>query len=251
MIQSMAVIPGAFTPATGGYTTSATDYDGTNDYYTRGADLTGNANTGAGTLSFWIRLDGGDGATQRIIGTSTPIRFFCNRQNSDKFRVRGSNTSNTVVLEIISTTSYTVASPGGWIHVIFAWDLSTPETHLWINDSNDEDTGSTTETSSETVDYTQSDYSIGASTTGGQDMNACLSEFWFDNVFIDISTESERRKFIDASGKPVDLGSDGSTPNGASPLIYSPDGDISTNAGTGGNFSATGTPGACSDSPSD
>ena len=32
--------------------------------------------------------------------------------------------------------------------------------------------------------------------------------------------ESNRRKFIDSAGKPVDLGADGSTPTGSSPLIY-------------------------------
>jgi hypothetical protein len=49
----------------------------------------------------------------------------------------------------------------------------------------------------------------------------------------------------------VDLGATGTTPTGAQPLIYMPAGDPATNAGTGGNFTVTGTLDVSSTSPSD
>lgn len=61
-----------------------------------------------------------------------------------------------------------------------------------------------------------------------------------------------RRKFISASMKPVDLGSDGSTPTGAAPAIFL-SGDHSSfgsNKGTGGSFALTGTLTDAASSPS-
>lgn len=58
------------------------------------------------------------------------------------------------------------------------------------------------------------------SPTGAQKTPADLSDVWFDDAALDFSSEAVRRNFIDADGKPVDLGTDGSTPTGAAPLIY-------------------------------
>lgn len=45
-------------------------------------------------------------------------------------------------------------------------------------------------------------------------------DFYFALEALDLDTASNRRKFIDASGEPVDLGSDGSTPTGTQPLWF-------------------------------
>jgi hypothetical protein len=66
--------------------------------------------------------------------------------------------------------------------------------------------------------------------------------------FLDISVEANRRKFINAAGDPVDLGSDGSTPTSTAPIVYQ-NGDFTnfeTNQGTGGNFTVTGALTTCS-----
>ena len=57
---------------------------------------------------------------------------------------------------------------------------------------------------------------------------------------MDFTTTSNRRKFIDASGNPEDLGSDGSTPTGTAPEIYLADGKTQT--GETASFSENGTP---------
>jgi len=228
------------------YITTANDYDGSNDFALRGADLTGAADGKAGTVSFWVRLDGGDGSNLVIIENNS-VRFRALRTSNDFFLIRGRNTSDSTILQIVSNTAFTASS--SWIHVLCSWNLATPEAHLFINDANDEAAGATE--TDDTIDYTDTDWGIGAKVDGTLKFNGCISEFWFEDTFIDITVEANRRKFINSGLKPVDLGSDGSRPTGASPLIYATNGDPSTNNGTGGNFVITGALTACSTSPSD
>ena len=225
----------------------AVDYDGTNDFANRGGGLTGAVDGKVGTVSFWIRLDGGDGSILHIFNGTSQIFRIVRTITTNLFQIRGKNSGATTILQLASNTAFTASS--SWIHVIAAWDLATPEAHLFINDANDEAAGSTE--TDDTLDYTLADWSMGAAVAGGGKLNACLSEFWFEDTFVDITVEANRRKFISATSKPVDLGADGSTPTGVSPLIYAPDGDPSTNAGTGGNFSITGSLSQCSTGPSD
>ncbi len=81
-----------------------------------------------------------------------------------------------------------------------------------------------------------------------------LSDTWIaPGQFIDFSVEANRRKFIDADGKPVYLGANGELPTGTSPAVFF-SGDSSTfatNKGTGGTFTLTGSLTNASSSPSD
>ena len=68
-----------------------------------------------------------------------------------------------------------------------------------------------------------------------------MSEFWWDDVFMDLTLEPQRRKFVDGSGGPVFLGTNGQLPTGSSPDVFL-SGDVNTwhlNKGTGGGFSET------------
>ena len=231
--------------AAGGYVTTAKEYDGTNDYATRGADLTGIADGKAGTISFWMDIN--NNGNQMDIMDTPNRRFYIRRHSDDKVTIRGQTSGGTNLL--IMSSNLVHQWPEGWVHVMIAWDLATPEAYMYIGDVSDEAAGATK--SDGTIDYTRGDWSVGASTGGGFDYNGCLSEIWFDDFFIDPSVTANRRKFIDAAGKPVNLGADGSTPTGASPLIYMPGGDPADNKGTGGNFTITGNLAACANAPGD
>lgn len=64
-----------------------------------------------------------------------------------------------------------------------------------------------------------------------------MSEYFFaPNEFIDLSIEANRLKFRTAGGLPEDLGADGSTPLGAQPAVYLPDGDPTDNVGRWANY---------------
>lgn len=96
--------------------------------------------------------------------------------------------------------------------------------------------------------------SVVGSDLGGSNLKADIADLWIaPGQFLDFSVESNRRKFIDATGKPVDLGSDGSTPTGTAPRIFFSGDytDFPVNQGTGGTFTLTGTLTNASTSPSD
>lgn len=73
--------------------------------------------------------------------------------------------------------------------------------------------------------------------------------WWAPGQFVDFSVTANRRKFISASGKPVNLGASGVTPTGTAPFAFfsGPFTTFATNLGTGDTFTASG---ALSASPS-
>lgn len=209
-------------------------FDGTNDYLTRGADLTGNADTDTGTFSAWIDFQGGDGVRTdffRAEGGWLEI----SKQASNSLRVIATK-SGGGDLSVSSASTYTVSS--GMLHILASWDLSASAVHLYVNDTDDAGTPSIT---AGTIDYTRPDYGIGARDDGTNKINAKMGDVWWDNSYIDFSVAANRRLFIDSLGNPVDLGSDGSSP-GVVPLVFL-SGDVATwhtNKGDGGGFTESG-----------
>jgi hypothetical protein len=241
------------------YLTESADFDGTNDYMKTGAGLTGAADGKVGTVSCWFRLDGGDAANLAILCNATTVgggtnRFLLYRDNSNKIRVDVDDSAGANVLVFISNATYTAGA--SWHHLLASWDLAASRFQLYVDDVADTAIPSTlTDTA---IDYTVADWAIGALPGSSFKFNGCFSEFYFNTVAsLDLSVQSNRRKFRDASGKPVNLGANGSTPTGAQPIIYQKvaDGgsasDFATNLGSGGNFTITGALTLGSDSPSD
>jgi len=234
----------------------AADFDGTNDYMTRGADLTGSADSKSGILSAWLRIDGHDGVQIFILENySSALRFFFYRNSLNTFTISGRNASGTVILSLVSSTTYTTSST--WRHVLASWDLATAAGHLYINDVSD--LGSSTLTN-DTLDYTTGAFAVGASPVGapGDEFDGAMADIYFaPGQYLDFSIAANRRKFISPSGKPVHLGTDGSLPTGTAPLLYChlDDGEavanFATNRGSGGNLSITGALDTASSSPSD
>lgn len=81
----------------------------------------------------------------------------------------------------------------------------------------------------------------------------CLAEFYYldtQPTYVPLNT-TNRRKFIDANGKAVSLGADGSVPFGAQPPIYMSGlpTDWVANLGDGGGFTENGTLKICNTRP--
>lgn len=229
------------TPAT--TAVNAVDFDGTADYLTRSADLTGIADGTSGILSFWCRIDGGDGSNRSILENLATAGSFDVRLNSgNTFRIHGNTSLPTNILYLLSNAVF-LASPA-WVHVLAAWDLSgaTP-THLYINGVSDKNAAVAT---NGTIDYNVAspNWAIGATTAAAQKFNGAISELYFaPNQYLDLSVQANREKFI-LNKVPVSLGSDGSLPTGTAPAIYMPNRAalVGTNAGSGGNFTINGAP---------
>src|SRR3990167_2022236 len=102
-------------------TVDSADFDGTNDVMTRGAALTGIADSKSGILSLWARIDGGDGATRRIFSCATVQAGQVNLTSTNNFQVIAQNSTPTTILSIASTTAYTAGAT--WLHFLASWNL--------------------------------------------------------------------------------------------------------------------------------
>lgn len=228
------------------YQANGVNFDGTNSYLARGADLTGNANSDLFSGSFWFRRSSA-GTNQRVFRSSSngAVAIF----NINNFlQVTGVNTTPATVLDIRTATAYDDTSI--WHHAMWSVDLSdAAKRHLYV-DGQDQLTVNTY-TTGQTIDFTQSDHGIGAASNGTLPFGGDLADLWVaPGQYVDLSIESNRHKFIGPNGGAVDLGSDGSTPTGVAPLVFLSGGTSTwhTNKGTGGGFTENG---ALTDAASD
>lgn len=224
------------------YSTTGVDFDGTNDFMLRGADLTGSADSKIYSGAGWINMH--VTANQRIytsIGADATIRF-----EAEKLRITAENSSGSLILDIKSS----VISLNAWHHFMFSVDLSdTGKRHLYIDNVSDLTVVTYTD---DTIDNTNANHSIGAKIDGSDKSNGCFADLWIETgVFIDLSSAANRAKFVTTGVELVDLGANGETPTGASPIMFfkGPSGSFNTNLGTGGNFTVTGTLTDCATDP--
>jgi len=233
------------------------DFDGTSDYMTRGAGLTGAADSKTGIFSCWTRIDGGDGTIRRFFNAANGVGgalkgFRVSLNATNNFIMTGLNAAGTVIFQQYSTTAYVAGAT--WRHLLASWSM-TVTAHLYVTDVSDRTSLTFTD---DTLDYTETEWAVGAVANGAEKWNGCLAELYFaPGQYLDFSVEANRRKFISASGKPANMGFDGSVPTGIAPLAYqhlnkgNAVADFAINRGTGGNFSITGTLDTGSSSPSD
>lgn len=232
----------------------AVSFDGANDYLTRGAGYTGAADSKKGTVSFWIKLNSsGNGVRQKILGCSDNDAYI-ERQSDNTFRLRMEATSGGASVDAETSGTYTDAD--GWLNLLASWDAELSLCHLYINDT--DDLAASPSFNNTNIDYTHAEETVGALDGGGRELDADLAEVYFNIAeYIDLSVESNRRKFITTEGKPSNLGSDGSTPTGTAPILYlslaaaAAVNTFATNKGAGGGMSITGTLTEASTSPSD
>lgn len=233
------------------YTAVASDFDGTNDYLRRSSDLTGNADAKQGTLSVWLNLEGGDGLGLAIYET-TGDTVRIDRLTTDIFSIRAENSAGTRILDITTVATYTTAN--GWLNLLASWDMAVAGArHIYVNDVADLTEITFTD---DTIDYTVAEHNVCSKGAGaGRLWNGCMSELYLNMAeYLDLSVTANRRLFITADGKPVDLDEDdGSKPTGTAPIVYlnNPFGTFEQNKGTGGNFTVTGALTECASSPSD
>lgn len=243
------MIPGGLTALAlgGGVSIKSADFDGTNDYLRKVGALAGIADSKVGTFSGWFRLDGGDGTQMNIVAPVDTNPLEIDRRATNKFRIRCSNSASSVIFNVETSTAYTAGAT--WLHLLASWDLAVPGARsLYMNDVSD-----LVETTfiDDTIDYTQNAFpgwKLFEDGGGSLLFNGCVAEFYFNAAaYMDFSVEANRRKFISATGRPVDLGTDGSLPTGAAPNIYlslrdaEAASEFAVNRGSGEGFTLTGT----------
>lgn len=230
------------------------DFDGTNDYMTRGAGLTGAVDTKTGILSIWLRIDAGNGTARRILAnTGDFVQIYLGTDNNIYVYLIEPGGPNEVLL--LGTVSGGLTSGASWRHILASWDIVASATHMYLDDISDKQVPILLNLA---PDYTVADWRVGATMAAGAKYNGCMAEFYFaPNQFLDFSVEANRRKYRTAVGKPALLGLDGSLPTGVAPIMYHHLDDneavanFATNRGSGGNFTITGTLDTATTSPTD
>ena len=228
------------------YISKPVEFDGTNDYLLRGGDLTGSVNRDNGTISAWLRFRSltGGGAILYNEGERFSLRLI----NNKRLTVRGLDIGGTVDLDMENIADLAV---GVWYHVLASWDLSTGTGQMYINDLDERE--SSPILNNDLIDYTRTNWSVGASQAGTLKADVDIADLWFTADPLDLDIESNRRKFITEDLKPVYLGPQGQNPLGTVPFVYfsGPTPTWHTNKGSGGGFSETGAISLVADSPSD
>lgn len=219
--------------------------NGTNNYYNRGAAMTGIANTTTGTLSMWYTLEGGDGSILKPM-TNFGNRIEIYRDASNKWRFFGLTGVGASIMNMTSTSSFT-ASAGTWHHMAASWSLgASPVFNFYIDGVASGMTANVLLPG--IINYANgAEWAVGADYNVFQFFNGSFFDFWFDTGYIDFSVAANLAKFIDSNAKPVNLGAAGDTPTGTAPLLFQHVGsagvaaDFATNLGTGGGMTANGT----------
>lgn len=221
------------------------NFDGTNDFLTRDAALTGSADGKIFLLSCWLRVLGGSGTARRIItfttGASTS-RLTINFNASDNIGMTGRDSAAALILD----GSFTPPADTDWHHILISVDLGNASNRaIYVDGTLSSPTWSTyVDAIIDLVPTTTPNATIGSTPNGAALFVGDLAELFFDTpaTWFDPSTGGNLAKFI-SGGAPVDLGADGSTPLGVQPLIClnaATTGAWATNVGSGGGFTENG-----------
>jgi hypothetical protein len=232
------------------YVANAVTFDGTNDYLTRGADLTGVSDGKEGIVSFWFKA-AADGVSYTIAANDDlGGKFYIARgSGNNRLQVVGKNAAGSFILVINADTAVVAAS--GWVHFLASWNLAATSGWVYLDDAEDLLAGSTL--TNDTIDYTTGAFAVGAEPDAGNKMAADIADLYINlATHLDLSVTANRRKFISATGKPALLGSDGSRPTGSAPAMFlsGATADWHTNKGAGGGFTENGALATAATSPS-
>jgi len=233
------------------YQCEAVAFDDSTDYALRGADMTGTVNTSKkGLGSVWLKADG-NGDVRNVWAHVAATLILRNADNT--ITVRRYGASGVIKLDLQTTGTILVAD--GWKHLMWSYDMNGPTTHLYLDDVSDNTENTAVDAA---FDDVRSEWAIGGSVAGDSKWNGDMAELYHNQAeYLDLSTESNRRKFRTATGKPVNLGATGAVPTGNQPILYCsvrPGNAASVffvNKGSGGNFTDQGSIALAGTSPSD
>lgn len=236
--MSMIVLLSGSSPS---YIPYAASSDG-NDYMSTAVAPTGLADGKQFTCAFWLKMAANDGVLKRIYRYEdngvTKLGISRNASNFIQLAAQSSS-SATTILSLVTNTTITVSS--GWVHVYICIDMtSSALAKIYFNGVSQPLTITTyTDDAIDQTSSTATDaWTIFATAAGGDNLNGSLSEFWYNDSYLD-----DPSKFYD-NGGPVDLGATGQLPTGSQPVFYfsrtGSGNSWDTNAGTGGNMTITG-----------
>jgi len=190
--------------------------------------LTASSTSNPYSVFMWFYIDSGYGVSNYQFLTES----FRNGIHAMRIQIENSkltcdvrNSSNGAILRGQSTSTI---SADTWYAVWLSYDPSTTTNRGFYYQEYGSATVNSISFSTNTTGTYQSGYydttkDIGIAARGANGAVATrgnIAEFWIDDTMRDFTSSTNRQKFVDSSGNPVDLGSDGSTPFSAQPPIY-------------------------------
>lgn len=244
ILGTVAASGGGPTPP---YHADAVHFDG-NAVLARGAKLTGVGDITTFLVSFWIESWSSDGLD---LITSLPNFLFDIYNNPVLVGFfRNFTGDGSIIYEPTADFSQAI-----WRNVLFSGDTVAGTFQFYLTDVVPTPEAPTTiQGAPFTIELStdETDFAVGGS--NGNNSIVDLADVWVGlGQYLDLSIDANRRKFIDAGGKPVYLGANGELPTGTTPAVFF-SGDAAafpTNRGTGGAFTLTGALTNASTSPSD
>jgi len=238
--------------AAAGYVANAVNFTGS-QHIAYGDVSASLADAAVGTFSIWLRLP--TWPSSGIYGI-----FDISTTTNNRFVIYVNNTSGVVGIfardaSNVTKISATVSScpVDTWFNLQLSWNTAAGIS-VYVNDADYSANLTTNTLASGNIDYTMASLFVGCDNSATNKLVAYVAELWFDpTARMDITVEANRRKFIDAAGKPVDLLTDGSGPTGAQVKFCHNKAAASwhTNAGSVSGGTLTGTLSAAPNSPSD
>lgn len=222
-----------------GYYAQAFTFDGTNDWLTRDAGLTGAADSKSWVFSVWLKFNGGDGAAQDLARQAdSGNRFLVQRRTTNKLRFRVLDTGDVDRVDIETSTAVVAAS--GWIHFLCSGNVATPAAWIYLNDVSDY---VQTTLSDGTLDWTQANFAIGAIIDGSiNKLNADMADYTlWEGTSLDLSVTANRRLFNTGGNKPVNPQAAIAALGAPIVRLSGPASTANTNLGSGGGFTLHGT----------
>lgn len=238
----LGVVPNVAPPA-GPFQPLAVDTNGGTARWTRGGDLTTNADGKTFFFSMWINPDTvvGDGQIY-----TTPAAEMVIQRMGDRIRLFAENAAGAVILNMQSPIGSVQA--GIWQHWCGSFDLANAA-NRWFRKNAANQTVTAPTYVDDTINFTNTDHAIGANPAGVTAYAGKLGEIWIKQIFVPNLDENVFQFITGAGGSPIDLGASGITtgsPTFGSPIMYFSRRDgvanFATNKGTGGGFTAVGTP---------
>tara|TARA_R100001460_G_scaffold48016_1_gene85892 strand:+ start:1171 stop:3837 length:2667 start_codon:yes stop_codon:yes gene_type:complete len=222
---------------------TSTRFNGTSDYLSRSSDLTGNADGKTLTFSCWVFMppmdNRDDGQNQRVLyatdSSDNGVNF-----NVDSSGYLGLEAWNGGVRTLQGTTTTKIGT-NVWTHILVSMNMSnSSQRYVYFNDVAASVTWSTYNDAN--IEFTRSTHYIGVWGNGtARFFYDDMAHFYLDYTYRDLTTESNRRIFIDANGGSTSA----SSLAALNPIMYLPMTTayaIGKNEGTGGDFTASGSP---------
>ena len=222
------IVPPPFGSLGNPYKTTAVFFDGTQDRLK--ADAVGSnfmSDSTIVTFGGWFRShsDGGTGETLVQQGNNTFLITKTGTSN-DVIAVAINGPISSIGLLSSASSTITLKVADDWVWIGLSFDSSNPDA-CWIC-KNDEiqqinSSGSSQLISFHTGTNAESGFAIAARTnsTAVAKMDTDVADIWYaPEQLLNFSSVSNRRKFVDANGKPVFLGANGQRPTGSQPYLF-------------------------------